>query len=43
MNGKQIAIYVLSYILAPVTMLVLALGFWIGYPSIVKKRNKKEE
>jgi len=43
MSGKQIAIYVLSFIFAPVTMLVLALGFWIGYPRIVKNRSKKEE
>ena len=44
MSGKQIALYVLSYVFAPITGALLAIGYWFTYPSLCKKKNgaKKE-
>lgn len=39
MTGKQIALYVASFVLFPLTMVLLALGYWIVFPGVCKKRN----
>ena len=45
MNGKQIALYILSIIFLPVTLLMLTIGFFAVFPSLCKEKNasKKEE
>lgn len=46
MNKKEKVIYVLSYVLFPLTAVILLLGYWIEYPSICKRnkiKNREEK
>lgn len=43
MTGKQIALYVASFVLFPLTMVLLALGYWIVFPGVCKKRNANKQ
>lgn len=43
MDGMSKAFYILSFVFFPVTMIAMAIMFWIEFPKSCKNKNQKGE